>query len=220
MYIMAKKKINSVSVLHNVYLLYGLFIAALLHLGYFVFTQDSLLLVSFSLAAIFVYLVNPNMIIVLATSIVFVDMLYLVKKVPEGFDPSGNSVDSVDSQDGSGNEPFTNGEPQSLDTEQKPLTFVNLLNKVNEIRMEDFKATNSTGDVVNSSGTNEKVTGKSIQEVNQESKQVSSILSKVKNSNPEMAESLLQVNSIDINQLNTLINNLNDVAKTIKTNGV
>ena len=225
---MAKKATSKVSILHNVYLLYALFIAALLHLGYFIFTKDTMLLVSFSLAVIFVYLVNPNMIIVLASSLVLVDMLYLVKRVPERFEGFDSSQNTTDSSGNNIRQGFENSTPLTLEPEQKPLTFANLMNKVNEIHIEDSKARKqaqlqtdgSTLDpAMNTSGTKEKVAGKSIQEVDQETKEVSSILSKVKNTNPEVAESLLQLNSIDINQLNTLINNLNEVAKTLKTNG-
>lgn len=84
---MVKKIQNLISktptnLLHNVYVLYFLFVATLLHLGYFIFNQENTLLVSFSLAILFVYLVNPNMVVVLAISLLFVDLLYLVKRVP------------------------------------------------------------------------------------------------------------------------------------------
>jgi len=196
---MAKSN-RSQSILQNVYLLYALFIAALLHLGYFVLNQETILLVSFSLAVVFVYLVNPNMVVVLATSLVFVDMLYLVKKVPEGFE---------DSIDGSGS---------NVSTETKALTLTNLLEKASEIHSEESKKQkdSESSSSVESTGTlKEKMTGKSIDEDNQESNDVKSIVTKLKDSNPELAESLLQLNSVDINELNKLINNLSGVAKSI-----
>ena len=112
---MAKNIQFNKSITHNVYLLYFLFIATLLHLGYFVYAQENILLASFSLAVLFLYLLNPNMVIVLGISLIFVDLLYLVQTVPEGFDSSGNSRKRYDASgnlikeyDASGNliEPF------------------------------------------------------------------------------------------------------------------
>ena len=219
-----KPKTIPQSILHNVYLLYFLFIATLIHLGYFIFTQESTLLASFSLAILFIYLVNPNMVVVLATSLIFVDMLYLVKKVPEGFDSSGESVSDIDASgiDVSGANYMSNKEETT-----KPLTFTNLVNKVNEIRQDAFE--NRTSEMKDNDAVNplvgvkgvlkEKMTGNSIQEVDKDFVDVKSMINTIKDSSPELSESLKSLNSIDINEVNKLINQLSDMTKKIK-NGV
>jgi hypothetical protein len=152
---MAKKYNKEKNILQNVYLLYVLFVAALLHLGYFIFTQDTLLLATFSLSILFVYLVNPNMVIVLATSMVFVDILCLVKKMPEGFDSSMNDASGNDASgnDASGNkrtttikQPFSNQSEDKKD-DTLPLTFSNLLSKISDIQIENHQSV-SKGDQI------------------------------------------------------------------------
>ena len=238
---MAKKIQFKNSITQNVSLLYFLFIATLLHLGYFLFTQETLLLASFSLAVIFVYLVNPNMVIVLAVSLIFVDLLYLVRKVPEGFtsknksktDDFVNKADDSSGNDTSGNENFENydeSDPSGIvikekftDSEGNPLTLTNLFNKVKDIH----NSTNSDEDLRNSVNTlvgmkgviTEKLTENSLEDVDKDSSNVKSLISTVKEMSPEFSESLKALNSIDINELNKLINNLNSMTKDVKHQG-
>ena len=247
---MAKKIKFNKSIIHNVYLLYFLFIATLLHLGYFLSTNDTLLLASFSLAVIFVYLVNPNMVVVLGISMLFVDLLYLVRKVPEGFtsdasknsvDASGNIVDAsgnllchdasgnrikceegFETYDGFENDPSGANVKQSSkyrDSEGNPLTMTNLFNKVKDIHNTD-KLEGDLRDSVNAMvGLNgvlkEKMSETPLEEVDKQSSNVKSLINTVKEMSPELTESLKSINSIDINELNKLINNLNSMTKNI-----
>jgi hypothetical protein len=209
---------KSNSIVHNVYLLYFLFVATIIHLGYFILTKESTLLASFSLAILLIYLVNPNMVIVLTTSIIFVDMLYLVKKVPEGFeDSSGSNIDSSGSNvDSSGSkvEPFSEkneeGE-EKKEKEKKPFTISNLISKISEIRKEE--------EFENKSNVRENLTGNSIEEVNKDFVDIKSMINSVKKSSPEITDSLKSPNTIDINEINNLINQLSKLTKNITKNG-
>jgi hypothetical protein len=243
---MAKKIKFNQSIIHNVYLLYFLFIATLLHLGYFLVTKETLLLACFSLAVIFVYLVNPNMIIVLGVSILFVDLLYLVRKVPEGFtnasknktDASGNETDASGNEicrDVSGNiiscdkdEGFETQEDSEkkpnkfVDSDGNPLTLTNLFNKVKEMHNTD-KLDGDLRDSVNTmvgvSGVlKEKMSETPLEEVDKESANVKTLINTVKEISPDLNESLKALNSIDINELNKLINSLNSMTKNINHN--
>lgn len=229
---MAKKIQFNKGIIHNVYLLYFLFIATLLHLGYFLFTNENVLIASFSIAVLFLYLVNPNMVIVLGISLIFVDLLYLVQKVPEGFDSSGNDMSGNDMSGNnmSGNkmsgtrvdvsgikvkEPFT-------DKDGQPLTITNLFNKVKELNEnEEPDLKNAVNTMVGAKGViKEKLTENSIEEVDKQSSKVKSLINTVKDMSPELSESLKSINTIDINELNKLINNLNSMTKGLTKDGV
>lgn len=182
----------------NVNLLYFLFLLTIVHLGYFIMKRETVLLVSFCIAMISVYLVNTNMVIVLAASLLFVDILYSVRKVPEGFDSSGNEMDDTGT-DVSGNTdsmyPFKK-KKQGFENKDavNPIVSVPLKEKIKE-----------------------EMIGKDLEEAEKETQSVQSLVTKIKNTNPEIAESLKLLNSIDINELNKLINNVNGIVGTFKT---
>ena len=69
----------------NIYVLYFLFIATLVHFGYFVIHSETQSIVLFALMITFVYLIHKNMVIVLGISIVFTDLFYFIQHMPEGF---------------------------------------------------------------------------------------------------------------------------------------
>lgn len=232
---MTKKIQLNKSIIHNVYLLYFLFIATLLHLGYFLFTKENVLIASFSIAVLFLYLVNPNMVIVLGISLIFVDLLYLVQKVPEGFgsgidisgvrvregfDSSGIDMSGVDMSgvDISG----TRIREKFTDKDGQPLTITNLFNKVKELQeTEDPDLRNAVNTMVGAKGViKEKLTENSIEEVDKQSSKVKSLINTVKDMSPELSESLKSINTIDINELNKLINNLNSMTKGLTKDGV
>jgi len=77
------KSMNRVS--QNIYVLYFLFIATLVHFGYFVIHSETQSIVLFALMITFVYLIHKNMVIVLGISIVFTDLFYFIQHMPEGF---------------------------------------------------------------------------------------------------------------------------------------
>lgn len=229
---MAKKIKFNQSIIHNVYLLYFLFIATLLHLGYFLVTKETLLLACFSLAVIFVYLVNPNMVIVLGVSILFVDLLYLVRKVPEGFtdasknkqndDSSGNEID-ISGNEGFDTEMESEKKPNKfVDSDGNPLTITNLFNKVKNMQNTDkleglnSDLRDSVNTMVGAKGVlKEKMSETPLEDVDKQSSNVKTLINTVKEMSPDLNESLKAINSIDINELNKLINNLNSMTKNI-----
>lgn len=257
---MAKKIKFSKSILHNVYLLYFLFFVTLLHLGYFIMNQENTLLLSFSLAVLFVYLVNPNMVIVMGISLLFVDLLYLVKKVPEGFedtDVSGVDVSGVDvsginqSDSSTSTNDYTTNSSTSSSTEsttksttestsEDPLegfSLNQLITKLNEVGDksksnsksksksnidEPFKGKSGMDErdavnpIVAAKGVlQENLEGSSIEEVDKQSKNVKSMISTIKESNLDLNESMKAINSIDIHELNKLINTLGEMTKNL-----
>ena len=82
----------------NVYVLYFLFIATLVHLGYFVIHSETQSIILFALIITFVYLIHKNMVIVLGVSIVFTDLFYLIQHMHEGFS-NKESIDSSGCKD-------------------------------------------------------------------------------------------------------------------------
>jgi len=229
---MAKKIQLNKSIIHNVYLLYFLFIATLLHLGYFLFTKENVLIASFSIAVLFLYLVNPNMVIVLGVSLIFVDLLYLVQKVPEGFDSSGVDISGIRIREGFDSSGIdlsgvdisgTRIREKFTDKDGQPLTITNLFNKVKELQETDNDSDlrNAVNTMVGAKGViKEKLTENSIEEVDKQSSNVKSMINTVKEMTPELSESLKSINTIDINELNKLINNLNSMTKGLNKDGV
>lgn len=190
----------------NVTLLYFLFIATLIHLGYFVINQETQSIVIFSLAFLFIYLIDTNMIFVLGISLLFVDILYIIQRMPEGFtskkDISGIDISDSD-MDLSGNsentEPMTNKDKSKNKGKNK--------NKGNKENFDD-----AVNPLVEASETigREKMEGRELKDIQEDSKTMKSVLDKIKGS-PEIVDSLKTLNGIDINELNKLINNLNTV---------
>lgn len=196
---MAKK---SRSLLQDVYLLYFLFIATILHLGYFIVNKETRSLILFSLVVLFVYLVNPNMILVLSISLLFVDLLYLVQSTQEGLigdmpelkfypeDENGNipGID-VSYNDVSGNtEPFES-------TGKKPINP--LLNAEQLLLNQLVDPTQGFAD------------NSSLNDVEHSSNSMKTIIDKAKKTSPELFESLKMLNSVDIPELNKIINAAN-----------
>jgi hypothetical protein len=203
--------------------------ATLFHLGYFIFTKESLLLACFSLAVVLVYLANPNMVVVLAVSLVFVDLLYLVKYAfdasgntwKEGFDSSGIDVSGNDaSDDPSGNklgvrQGFTDKDEISNTLE----TMFNQIRELQEKKEEDPK--NAVNPIVGAKGVlQENISGNSIEEIQKSSSDVKSMINAVKEMSPEVKESLNSIHTVDLNEINKLMNNLTEVAASFKKNGV
>ena len=234
---MAKKlQLTKSPILHNVALLYFLFIVTLLHLGYFIFTKESLLLACFSLAVVFVYLANPNMVVVLGVSLVFVDLLYGVKygfdasgnKWREGFDSSGIDVSGVDVSgvDVSGSDTFPNRrigfetekKTEKVDIANTLETMFNQIREIQEKKDEDPK--NAVNPMVGAKGVlQENISGNSIEEVQKSSSDVKSMINTVKEMSPEVKDSLKSIHTVDINEINKLMNNLSEVAASFKNNG-
>jgi hypothetical protein len=58
--------------------------------------------------------------------------------------------------------------------------------------------------------------GNTIEEVDTQSKKMNTMIDKIKSVSPEMVDSLKMLHSIDIVELNKLINNMNKIATTLK----
>lgn len=194
------KKCSANIFLESVPLLYLLFFAMLVHLGYFMFLKDVQSILIFCMVSIFVYLINPNMILVLAISLLFVDALYLInansKKITEGFtrtvtfkDPSGVDI--------SANE--------FIEKAMKHITP-----KPTKSIKEDVSDDETSDDE-----TSDETTGNNLKEVDEQSKKMKNVIEKVKSVSPEVVDSLSMLNGIDISELNKLINNMNSIAKTL-----
>lgn len=200
---------NLSSIRQNIYLLYFLFFATIVHLGYFLLKSESQSIVIFSLAFLFVYLIDTNMVVVLGVSLVFTDLLYMIQRMPEGFtakkDLSGNDVSG---NDVSGNMTKGNMTEGPMNKKKKE----NMTNKKKENMTNKEEYDNAVNPLVEASETigKEKMEGKKLDEVQEDSKKMKSVLDKLKNT-PEMVDSLKTMNGIDIHELNKLINNLNTV---------
>jgi len=187
------------------------------------------------------------MVVVLGISLVFVDLLYLVKKVPEGFEPgvdvsgtdiSGSNVSGTDisgsmysdttsmsSGTTSTSTNFTTLAEETQKTENPVFTISTFLKKLGEVLDNDGKQnipnvpklTDAVNPLVGVKDVlKEKLEGKSIEDVNKEAQDVKGMLKTVENTSPELHESLKSVNSIDIHEINKLINKLSEMTKNLK----
>jgi len=203
MYIMKKKNVMN-TILECTPLLYLLFFATLVHLGYFMLLQDTQSVFIFCLVSIFVYLVIPNMIVVLAITLLFVDMLYIVnvktKTTQEGF--SG----SVTFKDTSGIDISANDFIERAMT-KKPVEDEEETTSKNRDKNKDEYEDNCEDDA--------EYKGNTLDEVNEESKEMKKVIEKIKSISPEVVDSLKTLNGIDISELNKLINNMNKIATKV-----
>lgn len=187
------------SFLESVPLLYFLFITTLVHLGYFLLLKDVRSVFLFCLVSIFVYLVIPNMIIVLGVTLLFVDLLYIVNKSypsQEGF------RGTVTIKDASGADI-----PADEFIENAFKTMHPNIKKTKGPKKE--KQENQVEEV-------DEEVGNTLEEVDTQSKKMNTMIDKIKSVSPEMVDSLKMLHSIDIVELNKLINNMNKIATTLK----
>ena len=193
-----KKKCSANMFLESVPLLYLLFFAMLVHLGYFMMLKDVQSILIFCMVSIFVYLIIPNMIVVLAISLLFVDALYLInanrKKFTEGF------TRSVTFKDPSGVDISAN---EFIERAMKHMTP-----KPTNSDIKDDISDDECSDDETSVGNN-------LKEVDEQSNKMKNVIEKVKSVSPEVVDSLSMLNGIDISELNKLINNMNNIAKTL-----
>ena len=221
----------------NVSLLYFLFFATLVHLGYYAIRAETQSLVIFSLAFLFVYLIEKNMVIVLGISLVFTDLLYLIQRMPEGFtsekecsidDPSCNETFVANPNKKTlekGNKPIKDmenerekerkriKEKERKNTKERksmidPMTNREGMNAVNPL-VNAYETIGKDTDETESFGQ-DSLEGRELSLVQEDSKKMKSVLDKIKE-NPEIVDSIKTLNGIDIHELNKLINNLNSV---------
>jgi len=252
---------NSTSLSQNVYLLYFLFVATLVHLGYFAIHYETQSMVLFALTVVFVYLINKNMVIVLGISIVFTDLLYLIQRMPEGLenqndssynkydsshnlipdlsgvlDISGNILKSINinstmansttgnsktgnsttgnSKTGNSKTGNSTGKTESMTNPVKPAKPT--VKPSNPVKNKNIG--NAVNPVVQTAETigkkgKEGMEGRDLNDVQQDSDQLKTLLSKMKES-PELADSFKQLPGLDISELNKLMNKLNKVVDT------
>lgn len=194
------KRKSDFNLLKSIPLLYFLFIATIVHLGYFIVLKETRSLVIFSLACIFVYLVNPNMVIVLGISLIFVDMLYLVQNMStnEGFLGEIKFTPEL-KEDVSMNKVKVK---ENMENEKKDVP-INPLIKARDLILQE-----NMGETKTSQETDLKEEAKT-------TNKMKDVIDKVKKSSPELKDSEKRLNSIDISELNKLINNLNKVVNTM-----
>jgi hypothetical protein len=137
------------------------------------------------------------MIVVLAISLLFVDALYLInanrETITEGF------TRSVTFKDPSGLDISAN---EFIERAMKHMTP-----KPTKSTKEDVSDDESSDD--------ETTPGNNLKEVDEQSKKMKNVIEKVKSVSPEVMDSLSMLNGIDITELNKLINNMNNIAKTL-----
>ena len=197
----------------NVSLLYFLFFATLVHLGYFALKAETQSLVIFSLAFVFVYLIEKNMVIVLGISLIFTDLLYIIQRMPEGFTSKDSSYNDLSYNDAS------NNKVEAMTTQQKKREREKEKKNAKE-RKSSIEAMGAVNPLVEASETigrdstskepfgEDPLEGRDLSLVKEDSKKMKSVLDKIKE-NPEIVDSIKTLNGIDIHELNKLINNLN-----------
>lgn len=207
------------AVTQNIYLLYFLFFATLVHLGYFVFISETQSLILFSLMFLFVYLIRPNMIIVLGISLLFVDLLYILKNTNEGFKVSKESMDTKKEKEESEDKEYSGDTTTALSKNKIKITpmdetasnSLNLLSKMNlgtSAKQGMANQEDSESSTIKKGG----IHGKELQEVNEESKNIKEELEKIKKT-PELYQAFNMKYGLDIDEVNKLMNNLTAVVE-------
>jgi len=201
-----KSKVNSW--LLSIPLLYGVFLFSLLHLGYFLLHRNTESLVFFVMISTFVYLLYPNMIVVLASSMLLTDLLFVVKRdfvkrKREGFDGSMNM--DMNPMDGSMNE--MDG---SMNTLKNPFVTSDNI----EPMSEKAEPTQYLESFVK--GMFQKESGNDLKELDSESSVLDQKIKFTKQSTPELSDpELSDVSKINVAEFNTLMTRLNTMLGTV-----
>ena len=187
-----KSKVNSW--LLSIPLLYLVFLFALLHLGYFLLHRNTESVVFFAMISTFVYLLYPNMIVVLATSMLLTDLLYALKRgKQEGFDGSMNDLSMND----------LSMNDMSMNTLKNP--FVTSERTEPTQYLESFVK-----------GMFQKESGNDLKELDSESSALDQKIRFTKQSDPELSDpELSDVSKINVAEFNTLMNRLNTMLGTV-----
>jgi hypothetical protein len=143
----------------------------------------------------FVYLLYPNMIVVLASSMLLTDLLYVLKRGKmEGFDGSMNMT--MDMNDGSMND-------LSMNTLKNPF-----------VTSEKTEPTQYLESFVK--GMFQKESGNDLTELESESSSLGQKIKFTKESTPELSDpELSDVSKINVAEFNTLMNRLNTMLGTV-----
>ncbi len=212
------------AVTQKIYLLYFLFFGSLVHLGYFVLISQTQSLILFSLMFLFVYLIRPNMILVLGISLLFVDLLYILKRTHEGFkvskEPMDTKKEKEKEKEKESEESEDSGDTTSALSKKKikitPMdeTASNSLNLLSKMNLGTPAKQGMTNQQDSESSTIEKggIHGKDLREVNEESKNIKEELEKIKKS-PELYQAFNMKYGLDIDEVNKLMNNLTSVVE-------
>jgi len=175
------------NICNNVNLLYFIFLISILNMLWFIYYNKRCILIFLS-CCLAIYIINKNMIVVLGISLILVDSLYLLNLVKrEGF--LGDDT-SNDENDTSNDENETSNDENDISN--------NLLKSKSKSKgkNETFTNTPSISDEESDEETNYM--------------HDKSIIKKMKQLNPIILDTLKNMNSVDIKELNESINNLTD----------
>ena len=199
-----KSKVNSW--LLSIPLLYLVFLFSLLHLGYFLLHRKTESVVFFVMISTFVYLLYPNMIVVLATSMLLTDLLFVLKRdfvkqgKREGFDGSMNdlSMNDLSMND------LSNLMDGSMNTLKNPF-----------MTSEKAEPTQYLESFVKGMFQKEN-NGNDLKELDSESSALDQKIKFTKQSDPELSDpELSDVSKINVAEFNTLMNRLNTMLGTV-----
>ena len=179
----------------NVYLLYLIFLLAILNITWFLYRNDYNHIIIFTVCCLVIYLVNKNMIFVLGISIIIVDLLYLVIK-KEGFKEEVNDDEGED-------EGQDEGQDENLKEDEED-------RKVEE-HYEDYKDKNKNNVINYNDNEDNKL--KISKKVSQDSEymQDKSIITKLQKMNPIVLNEIQNMNSKEFKELNDTLNQLNSL---------
>ena len=190
--------------LHSIPLLYLVFLFSLLHLGYFLLHRKTESLVFFVMISTFVYLLYPNMIVVLVSTMFVTDLLYLLKcegfdgsmntMRREGFDGSMNPLDEID------------GSMNSLDVDGSMNVLKNPF-----VSSETAPPTQYLESFVKGMFQKEPNSGNDLAEVESDSALLDQKIKYTKEKTPELADS----SKINVTEFNTLMSRLNTMLGTV-----
>ena len=209
---------------HNVNLLYFIFLIAIVNMLWFVYYNQRCILVYICLC-LAIYIINKNMIFVLGISLILVDSFYLLNLVKkEGF--WGDSV---------GSEGFDMSDNENDETDKNAENYKNYdIKNAKRYNDDDDMSSNSIDSNIKNAKGYDDMSSNSIdsnikketenflnmlegyededEENDEESKYMhdKSIIKKLKQLNPLILNTLENMNSVHIKEINKTINNLTD----------
>ena len=196
--------------LRSIPLLYLVFLLSLLHLGYFLLYRKTESIVFFVMISTFVYLLYPNMIVVLSSTMILTDLLYALKREGfrrEGFDGSMIPIQregfdgSMNEMDGSMNRMYPSIEEDgSMNTLKNPF-----------VSSEAAPPTRYLESFVKGMFQKETIPGNDLAELESDSSLLDQKIQYTKETSPELSDA----SKINVAEFNTLMTRLNTMLGTV-----
>ena len=125
-------KLKGYPLLNNINMLYFIFILAIINIGGFMYIQDNQSIFLFACISIIIYFFNKNMIIVLLSTMIIVNLLIFLNKLNGPIEGYEDEIEPLINEDEI--EPLTEEDKELIDeTQDNPVGELSELNDDNEV---------------------------------------------------------------------------------------